>query len=57
MKRYKVFDVVELRSGNKATILDINNDVYKVQITDENGQSNDIREIKCNDINRVIYTK
>ena len=54
---FKVFDVIELQNGEKATIIEINKNTYKVQITDENGKVISIKAITENEINKVIYTK
>lgn len=38
MKR-KVFEAVKLKSGEMATILNVDNDKYKVEVVGENGVS------------------
>lgn len=55
--KYKRFDVVELNSGNKATILDTNNRDYYVEIVDSNGNRVDIKNITENEISRIIFSK
>ena len=52
-----MFDVVELNNGNKATILDINNREYYVEIVDSNGNRVDIRNISENEIAKRIFSK
>lgn len=37
--KIKIFDVVELNNGNKATIIEINKNRYKVEIVDKHGKS------------------
>lgn len=53
----KVFDVVELKNGDKATIIEIKNDSYKVAIFDRNGISKGHKYIMEQDIVDIIYTK
>ena len=55
--KYKIFDVVELYSKEKATIIDINNDTYKVQVTDDNGTHTGVKQIKSEEIQKIIYQK
>lgn len=51
------FDVVELNDGDKATILDINNKDYYVEIVNDKGMRVDIRNITENEISKVIFSK
>ncbi len=54
----RIFDVVELTDGNRATILKIiNNNFYKVEIVNKNGVSKGIKEIQKSEIKKVIITK
>ena len=55
--KYKRFDVVELNNGNKATILDIKNRDYHVEIVDSNGNRVDIKNITEDEISKVVFTK
>ncbi len=56
--KYKVFDVVELKNKNKATILGIeNNNIYKVEIVNCDGISQGMLEITESDINKIIIKK
>lgn len=55
--KYKRFDVVELNNGNKATILDINNREYCVEILDPNGNRVSIINIVEDEISKVIFAK
>lgn len=55
--KYKRFDVVELNNGNKATILDINDRNYYVEIVDSDGNRVDVRNIAEDEISKVIFTK
>jgi len=55
--KYKKFDVIELNNGNKATILDINNRNYFVEIVDANGDRVDIKNITEDEISKVIFSK
>ena len=54
---YRIFDVVELYTKEKATIIDINKETYKVQITDNDGRNKYVKDIKSKDIKNVIYQK
>lgn len=56
--KIKRFDVVELKDGNRATILDIKeNQKYFVDIVNAYGITVDKRDIGEDDINRIIFTK
>ncbi len=55
--KIKIFDVVELNSGNKATIIEINKNGYKAEIVDNNGKSKGILQIEEKDIKKVIFSK
>lgn len=55
--KYKRFDVVTLKNRNKATILDINNREYYVEIVDSNENRVDIKNITEDEISKVIFTK
>jgi hypothetical protein len=55
--KIKIFDVVELNNGNKATIIEINKNRYKVEIVDKHGKSKGIFQIEEKDIKRVIFSK
>lgn len=57
MKKYNIFDVVELYEGNRATIIEINGDVYKVKITDKNGQDIGVKYIRDNEVKQIIVCK
>lgn len=56
--KYQVFDVVELKNRNKATILEVvNNNTYKVEIVNCDGISQGILKINENDVNKIIIKK
>lgn len=56
--KYKVFDVVELKNKDKATILEvIDENKYKVEIVDNEGNSKGITETNKGDINKIIHKK
>ena len=55
--KIKLFDVVELKNNNKATILEINDNEYLVEIVDPNGITVDRRNISQDEIKQIIYTK
>ena len=51
------FDVVELNDKNKATILDIQDNKYLVEIVNDDGISLETRTIEYQDISKVIFKK
>ena len=55
--KLKRFEVVELVNGNKATILDINNNQYYVEIVNDNGITIDNRAITEDEIKKVLVYK
>lgn len=55
---YKVFDVVELMNGDKATILDDKvKNKYKAEIVDEKGTSKGVHEIEETEIKKSVIIK
>lgn len=55
---YKVFDVVELINGDKATILDDKvKNKYKAEIVNENGISKGFHEIEETEIKKAVIIK
>ncbi len=57
MKIYNMFDVVELKNGNKATILSNENNVIKIEEVDNTGVSKGVKDIKEDDIKNIIFKK
>jgi len=55
--KLKVFDVVELKNGDKATIKEILDDKYKVEIVNDRGKTKGIQNINEKDINKIIILK
>lgn len=55
MKEIKIFDVVELKNGEKATILNGSGVHYLVEIADVTDKRNQIINVK--DIKKIIYSK
>ena len=55
--KFKKFDVVELKNKNRATILEMKNNEYLVEIVDTNGITVDTRNINQEDIKQIIYTR
>lgn len=55
--KFKKFDVVELKNNNRATILEMKNNEYLVEIVDTNGITVDTRNINQEDIKQIIYTR
>ena len=55
--KLKRFEVVELVNGNKATILDINNNQYYAEVVNDKGITIDNRNITEEEIKRVLVSK
>lgn len=55
--KLKIFDVVELNDKNRATILNIKNNEYLVEIVNSAGVSIGNKIIADKDINRIIIKK
>ena len=55
--RLKRFEVVELLNGNKATILDTNNNKYYAEIVNGEGKTIDNRTITEDEIKKVLVYK
>lgn len=55
--KFKVFDVVEVNNGNKATILSADNEQYKAEIVTNDGISKGIVDLEEKDIKKVIFKK
>ena len=55
--KLKRFEVVELVNGNKATILDTNNNQYYAEIVNDNGITIDNRAITEDEIKKVLVYK
>lgn len=55
MKKIKVFDVVELKNKDKATILKSNTNTYMAEVVGENGETKEITTIDESNIERIIY--
>jgi hypothetical protein len=57
MMKVNKFDVVELNNENKATILDIQDNGYLVEIVSYNGKTLGNKVIYDKDINKIIFSK
>ncbi len=55
--KLKIFDVVDLYDGNKATILENNKGLYKAEIVDSKGNNQGIVDITEKDIKSIIISK
>ena len=55
--KLKKFEVVELVNGNKATILETNNNQYYAEIVNDNGITIDNRAITEDVIKKVLVYK
>ena len=57
MNNYKIFDVVELNNGNKATILTNEKSSIKIEEVNNEGISLGVKEINETEIKRIIPIK
>lgn len=55
--KIKKFNVVELKNGNRATILEVLGSKYLAEIVNTYGITLDKKIITENEINKVIYSK
>lgn len=56
--KIKIFDVVQLSNGNKATILEKSDKAtYKAEIINSEGKTEGITQISETDITKVIFSK
>lgn len=55
--KIKKFNVVELKNGNRATILEVLGSKYLAEIVNAYGITLDKNIITENEINKVIYSK
>lgn len=53
----QIFNVVELINGEKAIIKGKEKNSYKVEIINENEKLNNLKEIKEEDIKKILYKK
>ena len=54
--KLKIFDVVELKDNNRATILNINNKEYLAEVDNSAGIYLGNKVIKYNNINKIILS-
>ena len=54
--KLKVFEVVELLDGNKATILENNKNRYKAEIVNKYGESQGTKYITETDIKKILIS-
>lgn len=55
--KFNVFDVVELNSGNNATIKDIKKGSYLVEVCNQNGTIKEVKTISGNEISKTLWSK
>ena len=56
--RYNKFDVIELKNGNKAIIINKNNrNQYIAKIINSNGVTIEKKAIKDKEISKILYKK
>lgn len=53
--QFKVFDVIELEDGKRATIIKIDDNIITGEIIDDNGKSLGVKEIEKERITKIIY--
>lgn len=57
MKKVRIFDVVELKNSNKATILNIIDNGYVAEVVDSKGKTIGMTTITNEEIKVIIYSK
>lgn len=57
MLKYNVFDVVELNSKNKATIIGFEKGLYNVEVVNGDGTHKEVKAVMENEISNVIWKK
>lgn len=53
--QFKVFDVIELEDGKRATIIKIDDNIITGEIIDDNGKSLGVKEIEKERITKIIF--
>lgn len=53
--QFKIFDVIELEDGKRATIIKIEDNIITGEIIDDNGKSLGVKEIEKERITKIIY--
>ena len=53
--QFKVFDVIELEDGKRATIIKIEDNIITGEIIDDNGKSLGVKEIEKERITKIIF--
>lgn len=53
--QFKIFDVVELEEGKKATIMKIEDNIITGEIVDKDGKSSGVEDIERERIIKIIY--
>ena len=53
--QFKIFDVIELEDGKRATIIKIEDNIITGEIIDENGKSLGVKGIEKERITKIIY--
>lgn len=53
--QFKIFDVIELEDGKRATIIKIEDNIITGEIIDDNGKSLGVKEIEKDRITKIIY--
>lgn len=57
MRKLKIFEVVKLKDGKYATIVAVNRNEYKGQITNEKGETEGIKNIIEEEIEEIVVSK
>ena len=53
--QFKVFDVIELEDGKRATIIKIDDNIITGEIIDDNGKSLGVKEIEKERRTKIIF--
>ena len=53
--QFKIFDVIELEDGKRATIIKIEDNIITGEIIDDNGKILGVKEIEKERITKIIY--
>ena len=57
MRKLKIFEVIKLKDGKYATIVAVNRNEYKGQITNEKGETEGIKNIIEEEIEEIVVSK
>lgn len=55
--KLKIFDVVELKNGDRAIIIEVNTNNYKAKIVNAEGKFEEIQVLREKDIRKILIKK